>query len=91
MREKKMKEETMRVGKFYVYMQNEEQYLKTSKALWTMKFVPFRVEYLFIENRFEFVGYSPRFDEVPLGEITPTYKIIINDLGGEFHVSVKRL
>jgi len=46
-------------------------------ALYKIRFFPVRVEYLFVENRFEMIGYSERFAKIPPGERYPTYELII--------------
>ena len=65
-----------RYGKFTVTQEvvenNPEEWART---LAEMQFVPLRVERMYSNYGFEYIGYSPLFDEVEEGMIPPEYRI----------------
>lgn len=66
-----------RIGKFYIttdYMKGTKL-RDLSQVLGLLEFVPMRVECLHVRNRFEFIGWSPMFREVPAGEMEPIYEL----------------
>ena len=79
-----------RRGKFYVSTS-----LLHSDDFWIvlaeMKFIPARVEQLYDRDAFEYVGLSHLFREVPQGEITPEYEIIICKEGAVISVKAVEL
>lgn len=73
-----------RIGKFYVSRPLiEEDVDHIIEVLDLLKFVPYRVEMLEYRDEFEYVGYSPKFKKIELGEIVPEYiiKTVVNDVG----------
>ena len=46
--------------------------------LYEMRFVPFRVESLFMYDSLEYSGYSPLFDSVEPEEVTPRYDLTVS-------------
>lgn len=78
-----------RIGKFYVdYDCVVEGDIKDTLA--KMKFVPLRVEMLVEKMQFEYVGISPLFDNCKIGQTTPIYTILVNNLGHDISISVKK-
>lgn len=71
-----------RVGKFYItsnFLETISSIENISNILSQMKFVPTKVDYLYAEDRFEYIGISPMFNERKLGMYIPEYTIeIIN-------------
>jgi len=68
-----------RRGKFYVTLsviETTEDEFRGILAL--LGFIPTRVEALYHEGAFEYIGISPLFDEVETGCLIPTYLIIIH-------------
>lgn len=55
-----------------------------------LRFIPVRVEHMWHRSVFEMCGISPLFDEIKIGDESPTYKIIINRSGIDIEVSVER-
>lgn len=45
-----------------------------------LEFIPFRVEFLFISDSFEYFGYSPLFKPVPEEEMFPEYEIQVDSI-----------
>lgn len=80
-----------RFGKFYV-SENFTEDADLFAILQEMKFIPYRVEYLAYELRFEYIGYSPLFEPLKELEATPFYNIKITDnrLEGTLKVEVER-
>ena len=68
----------MQIGIFYVQrdMLGKPVLVKT---LHSMQFIPTRVEYIFHQSAFEYVGISPLFDEVKDGDPVPAYDIEVTD------------
>lgn len=54
-----------------------------SPVLCLMNFVPLRVEYLAMEDKFEYIGTSVLFDEVSEACMCPTYIITITEEDGD--------
>ena len=81
----------MRIGKFYIaeYLV-KEQPDQVVQVLFEMRFVPTRVEYIWLKNSFLMEGISSKFKGVCEGTEIPFYEIIINDLQeGKISVSVR--
>jgi len=79
MKEKEQKPKSdllSRKGKIYiddgVLRGNPDLILRSFQKL---EFFPSRVEFLFAQNRFEMIGYSPLFEAIPDYAVTPTYDI----------------
>lgn len=64
-----------RVGKIYISDEMLRDY--GSRIFGDMGFIPTRAEFMYLENRFEYIGVSPYFDPLNVGEVSPTYEIII--------------
>jgi len=64
-------------GKFYVTMDiiNESN---LPEILYKMKFIPYKVEYLAMKDKFLYEGVSPLFKEIESGVKIPFYDVIIN-------------
>ena len=45
------------------------------KLFAAMEFVPLQMEHIYHEGAFTYIGLSPLFEEVPLGEKIPTYDV----------------
>ncbi len=81
----------LKTGKLYVSgeMVKEDE---LGKVLAKMEFVPLRVEYLYVEDRFEYTGNSPLFDNVEIGMLVPEYHIKITKAeDGEIFVVAKKI
>jgi len=63
-------------GKFYIDIDIVKKDPYEIFAL--LKFVPYRVECLLYNGTVEYMGTSPLFNEVEIGDITPEYDIILN-------------
>jgi len=66
------------LGKFHI----DDYYLREAPdqvafLLASLKFVPYRVEFLAASQVFEYIGCSPLFDEISPGVIPLEYKIVI--------------
>lgn len=71
----------------------EWEFELVANVLCKMKFVPFRVEHDFMRNYFVYEGWSPLFKEVVLGDVIPTYKIVLTKKSAqaELNVSVEEI
>ena len=71
------KTNTRRIGKFYIsdffLAQSEAEIVFTS-----LKFIPYRVEFLWDKKIMQYIGLSYLFDEIPFSEETPEYNIILH-------------
>lgn len=76
-----------RIGKFYL-PQSMLMTMETATVLGILSFIPTRVEHIYHQMEFEYIGFSELFREVSEGEIIPTYNIIVTKEHGEIvHVS----
>lgn len=68
-------------------IESEEIHLVLS----SMKFIPVRVEFLYMENSFEYIGYSAMFEKIHECSVTPTYTISVEKDEDEIvNIYVKR-
>lgn len=51
---------------------------RASEIFALLKFVPIRAECLHYEHVIEYVAIAERFEEVPLGQVIPEYKLIVS-------------
>lgn len=79
-----------RVGKFYVAcpMANESPEMVMAVMA---RCVIVECQMHYIGNRFEYWAFSPDFDEVAPGEMTPEYSVLIEEIDEQFKVSFKRV
>lgn len=59
---------------------------KAFEILSMLKFVPMRAEFLSYEGTVEYIGISPKFEEVPMGMKVPEYTLelyVSNDKEGK--------
>lgn len=74
-----------RKGRFYIsdgLIENEQ----LIEIFYHMKFIPLRVEYLFYQRAFEYIGISFLFEEVNTGEIIPEYEVIIDTKNNSYTI-----
>jgi len=71
----------VRIGKITIssYLIEDENF---HKILHELEFVPVRVEHCYAIDAFEYIGISPKFDEIEPGLETPEYQIIIHTENG---------
>ena len=79
------------LGKFTmneeIVRENPEQ---AFQILTLLKFVPMRAECILYEGAVEYIGMSPKFEEVPEGVMVPTYRLVITatkEEGGEEEIN----
>lgn len=71
-----------KVGKFYItsnFLETPSGIESISNILSKMQFVPTKVDFLYNEEKFEYIGISPLFNERKLGMYIPEYVIDIVD------------
>ena len=67
-----------RIGKFCVERECIlDKCELAADAFAVMAFVPLRAELLGWQDRFEYIGISPLFDDISLGERVPEYEVAI--------------
>lgn len=67
-----------RYGRFTVQAHMVEDHPEEfARILWEMKFVPMRVERIYSNYGFDYIGYSPMFAEVPEGMVCPDYELVV--------------
>ena len=77
-----------RLGKFYIHrdvLETEELF----SILKELQFIPYHVEFLYHQEEFEYIGHSPLFKVIKIGEIIPIYKIIIHKLTKDGSLTVE--
>ena len=68
------------LGKFYITDEAIRQNPDKIAVLFSLlKIVPVRAEYIFCRNSIEYIAIGIRFEEVPLGQEIPEYKIEIGE------------
>lgn len=60
-------------GLFYVHETELENADFFADVLHNMRFIPLRVEFHYDRGAFEYIGLSPMFDEINVGEKVPEY------------------
>jgi len=80
----------MRLGKFKMN-RNFATSRRVVRVLRVLEFIPTRVELLFEQDCFEYIGISPCFDYVQDGCMANEYSIIIDGHEADFSVSVINL
>lgn len=82
-----------RLGKFDISFQLvEESQWEVSLILSLLGFIPIRVEAMYANNSFEYVGISDRFREVSPAEVIPIYEIEVqSDEDGITKVDVEEI
>lgn len=71
-----------RIGKFYVlndFLDTTSSIECINKILTEMKFIPTKVDFLYAENKFEYIGISHMFNELKLGVEIPEYIIEVSN------------
>lgn len=65
-----------RIGMFHVMMDDDDSDKDFYKVLNALKFIPYKVEYLYSRGLFQYEGFSPLFDEILVGDAIPYYDVI---------------
>lgn len=74
----------MRIGRFYVSSQfTRERHEEVADILSLLRFVLFRVEYLYRSSRFLMEGMSEKFAEVEENQVAPFYDLEITKLNNK--------
>ena len=68
----------MRMGKFFFDRDLIEDDDAARVIFGLLEFVPYRTEYLGYDGTVEYIGTSPKFKEVVVGQKAPEYTIIIH-------------
>lgn len=69
-----------RIGRFAMSRQLVERDPETARSIMG-RCIVVRCEMMYASKTLEYVALSPEFDEVPQGEITPGYDVIISEGG----------
>ena len=72
----------MRLGKFYIessklHLMSAENQAEIFKQL---SFVPLRVELLGYMQKYEYIGISRKFKDIPMGSLPTLYKLEIKEI-----------
>jgi len=64
-------------GKFHVdaHFFTETDFIELLAVFKELDFIPTKVDFLYAENKFEYIGFSPNFEEVPEGCHCPVYNV----------------
>lgn len=65
------------IGRFFVSRESVES-ASISGILTALQFIPLRVEYIYALNKFEYVGYSSKFNPVDAEVEVPLYDIKVH-------------
>jgi hypothetical protein len=69
-----------RIGRFAMSLELVERDPDTARAIMG-RCIVVRCEMMYEHQTLKYIALSPDFDEVPYGEITPEYRVIISDGG----------
>lgn len=79
-------------GKFYVSKDLIDTHPQSfSKVLSHLQFIPTHVNFEYAWSKFLYVGLSPLFDEVVLGEEIPEYTFVITEVGPNVSIQVSKV
>lgn len=82
--------QSRRVGKFYVACPAVDESPEMVMAVMA-RCVIVECQMHYVGNRFEYWAISPDFDEISIGEITPEYSVLIEEIDEQYKVSFKRV
>ena len=88
------KEFHMRKGRFFIStdLLNNNRSLKIMiRAFIWLQFIPIDVRWDFIHHRFEYTGYSPRFEPIEEGSIMPVYVLKTNIIKNKLKFNLRKI